>query len=153
MSLNLRDFTAGAAFIVIGLAFGVNAWLSLRLGQANAMGPGYFPVMLGLVLVGLGGAIAFSAIGRTSEPLGRFSWRGTALVTLAIVFFAVTVRGLGMAPALAGATLMAALASGKLSLRGSLALAMGLSAFCVAVFIYALRLPFPVIGPWLRFWN
>jgi hypothetical protein len=151
MSMNLRDLAAGAAFIVIGLAFGVNAWLDLRIGQANAMGPGYFPVMLGLILVGLGAAIAYSAMGQASEAFGYVSWRGVGLITLAIVFFALTVRGLGMAPALIGATLMGGLASGRLSLRGALALAVGLSAFCVAVFIYAMRLPFPVIGPWLRF--
>jgi hypothetical protein len=151
MSVNLRDAVAGAAFIVIGLAFGMNAWLGLRIGEANAMGPGYFPVMLGLILVALGVAIVLSARGRSGEPFGPVPWRGISLATGAIVFFAVTVRGLGMGPTLIGATLMAALASGRLSFRGSLALAVGLSAFCVAVFIYALRLPYPVIGPWFRF--
>lgn len=151
MSVNLRDFAAGTAFIVIGLAFGVNAWFDLRIGQANAMGPGYFPVMLGLILVGLGSTIAYSAVGKAHEAFGFVSWRGTALIAVAIVFFAVTVRGLGMAPALIGATLMGGLASGRLSLRGCVALAIGLSAFCVVVFIYAMQLPYPVIGPWLRF--
>ncbi len=151
MTANFRDLIAGIAFIVIGAAFGLNAWLSLRIGEAQSMGPGYFPVFLGLILVGFGGAIAFSAFGKVSEPLGRVSWRGIALVTVGIVFFAVTVRGLGMAPALSVATLLAALASGRLSLRASLLLAVGLTAFCVAIFLYALHLPYPVIGPWLRF--
>ena len=115
------------------------------------MGPGYFPVLLGLVLVGLGGAIAYSAVGKPQEAFGMVAWRGITLVTVGIVFFAVTVRGLGMAPSLAIASFLAARASGRLSLLGSLLLAIGLSAFCVVLFIYALRLPYPVIGNWLRF--
>jgi hypothetical protein len=150
MTVNLRDLTAGMAFIVIGLAFGVNAWLTLRIGEANAMGPGYFPLLLGVLLVGFGSAIAFSAIGKAGEPFGAVAWRGTALITLSIVFFALTVRGLGMAPALGGATFLAALASGRLSVGGSLLLAIGLTSFCIVVFLYALQLPYPVIGPWLR---
>jgi hypothetical protein len=151
MTVNFRDLTAGMAFIVIGVAFGLNAWLTLRLGTAHSMGPGYFPVLLGLVLVGLGGAIAYSAVGKPQEAFGMVAWRGITLVTVGIVFFAVTVRGLGMAPSLAIASFLAARASGRLSLLGSLLLAIGLSAFCVVLFIYALRLPYPVIGNWLRF--
>ncbi len=151
MTANRRDLIAGIAFVVIGAAFGLNAWLSLRIGEAQSMGPGYFPVFLGLILVGFGAAIAFSAIGKPDESLGQVSWRGVALVTAGIVFFATTVRGLGMGPALSVATFLAARASGRLSLRGSLLLAVGLAAFCVVVFLYALRLPYPVIGPWLRF--
>ncbi len=151
MTVNFRDLIAGIAFVVIGVAFGLNAWVTLRLGEANSMGPGYFPVFLGLILVGLGTAIGLSAIGKAHEPFGAVSWRGTALVAVAIVFFAVTVRGLGMAPALSLATLAAALAYGRLSLSGSLLLAAGLSAFCVLLFLYVLQLPYPVIGPWLRF--
>jgi hypothetical protein len=150
MTVNLRDLTAGIAFVVVGAAFGANAWLTLRIGEAYAMGPGYFPVLLGLVLVGFGAAIVFSAVGKPREAFGPVAWRGAALITLAIVFFALTVRGLGMAPALGVATTVAALASGRLPLAGALLLAAGLTAFCVVVFLYALQLPYPVIGPWLR---
>jgi hypothetical protein len=151
MAVNPRDLVAGIVFIVIGAAFGGNAWLTLRLGEANAMGPGYFPVLLGLILVGFGGAIVFSSVGKPRETFGIVPWQGIALVTAAIVFFALTVRGLGMAPSLGIATFIAAQASGRLSLPGSLLLAVGLTAFCVVMFIYALRLPYPVIGSWLRF--
>lgn len=151
MAVNLRDFIAGIAFVVIGAGFGGNAWLSLRIGEANAMGPGYFPILLGLILVGFGGAIAFSAVGKPREAFGPVAWRGAGLITLAVLFFALTVRGLGMAPALGVATLLAGLASGRLSLGGALLLAIGLTSFCVTLFLYALQLPYPVIGPWLRF--
>jgi len=151
MILNRRDLAAGIVFVIIGMAFTGNAWLTLRLGEANSMGPGYFPVLLGLVLIGFGGAIAFSAIGKSGEAFGAVPWRGVTLITAAIVFFALTVRGLGMAPALGIATFVASMASGRLSPRGALLLAIGLTTFCIVVFLYALRLPYPVIGVWLRF--
>lgn len=148
--VNPRDLAAGAVFIAIGLGFGLNAWANLRIGQANAMGPGYFPLLLAALLIGFGVAIALSAIGQPAAAMGRVSWRGVALVTASIVFFAATVRGLGMAPALGGATVMAAMSSGRMSLPGAVLLGLVLTVFSIGVFLFALQLPYPVIGPWLR---
>lgn len=150
MRVNPKDLAAGGIFIAIGLAFGLNAWFSLRMGQAQAMGPGYFPLLLAVILIGLGAAITLSAIGQPAMAFGRVAWRGVMLVTVSIVFFAATVRGLGMAPALGGAAFAAALSSGRMSLPGSVALGVLLAAFCILVFLYALQLPYPVIGPWLK---
>jgi len=149
MRLNPKDLAAGAIFIAIGAFFALNAWFNLAIGQAFSMGPGYFPVLLGLVLIGLGVAIVLAGIGKPTSPFGDVSWRGITLVTASIVFFALTVRGLGLAPALGGATVLAAL-SARNSPLFALVLSLCLTAFCVLVFIYALRLPYAVIGPWLR---
>jgi hypothetical protein len=80
------------------------------------------------------------------------SWRGVGLVTGAILLFGFTVRGLGMAPALGGATLLAALSTGRNSFRLAMLLSCCLTAFCVVLFVYVLQLPYAAIGPWLR-WN
>jgi hypothetical protein len=149
MHANHRDLAAGAVFILIGACFGLNAWFTLRIGEAQAMGPGYFPVTLGAVLVALGVAIGLNAVGKGAEPFGHVSWRGVVLVAVSIFLFAMTVRGLGFGPALFVSTLLAALASGRLSLAGSALLAICMSVFSAGVFIYALRLPYPVIGRWL----
>jgi hypothetical protein len=151
MRVNPKDVAAGTIFIAIGLFFSLNAWFTLSIGAARSMGPGYFPVLFGVLLVGLGLIIVLMAIGRPREAFGKVSWRGLFLVTVSIVFFAVTVRGLGMAPALGGATVMAAMSSKRLSLIGTLITGASLTLFSVLVFIYALRLPYPVIGPWLKF--
>jgi hypothetical protein len=150
--MNLKDCVAGTLFVAIGLLFAVNAWLRLSVGSALAMGPGYFPILLGLILIGLGAAIVLSGLRKPAESFGTVSWRGVGLVTGAILFFGLTVRGLGMAPALGGATLLAALSTARNSFPFALALSVCLAAFCVAVFVYALQLPYAAIGPWLR-WN
>ena len=149
MIINLKNFWAGVLFIGIGLYFALEAWLNLRVGSALNMGPGYFPIILGGILASLGLAIGLGSLGKVPEPLGAVPWRGLALVIGAILFFAFTVRGLGFAPALAGASLMAALSSGKMSLRGAVLLALAISAFGVLVFVVALRLPYPIVGRWI----
>ena len=114
------------------------------------MGPGYFPILLGLILIGFGLAIAICGARRIRRRRsGSVSWRGVGLVTASIVFFALTVRGLGMAPALGGATMLAALSTDRNSPLFAIVLSLCLTAFCILVFVFALRLPYAVIGPWL----
>ncbi len=149
MQANARDIAAGALFIAIGLFFAIDSMLNLRIGQAFAMGPGYFPLVMALVLVGFGVAIALQALGRSTEAFGRVSWRGVGLIAGSILFFALTVRGLGMALALLGSVWMASMSTGLINWRGSILLAVILTAFNVVVFIYLLGLPYPVIGNWL----
>src|SRR3546814_383935 len=149
MQANLKDLAAGTLFVAIGLFFGLDSLLHLRIGRAFSMGPGYFPLIMASVLVGFGALIAVRAIGKPAEPVGKVSWRGVGLVTASIVFFALTVRGLGLAPSLLGSVLMAAQSSGAMSWRSSAVLAAVLTVFSVAVFIYLLGLPYPVFGSWI----
>jgi hypothetical protein len=149
MRVNIRELAGGAMFVAIGAFFALNAWFGLRIGQAFSMGPGYFPIVLGLVLIGLGLAVAAGGRGRPAERLGPVPWRGIVLVTAAVVFFAFAGRKLGLAPSLAVATFMAAMAPQQATLVSAALLSLALTAFCVAVFVHALGLPYPVIGPWL----
>lgn len=146
---NTKDFAAGALFIVIGLFFGLYALFTLHMGTLHSMGPGYFPIILSSVLVLFGIVIVVGAIGKPAESFGHISWRGVVLVTASIVFFAATVRGLGMLPSMGLATFMAGMSSGRLSTSASAAVSACLTIFCVVLFVYALGLPYPVIGPWL----
>jgi hypothetical protein len=150
MRVNLRDVAAGAVFVAIGAFFALNAWFNLRIGRAFSMGPGYFPLLLGTILIALGLAMAAMSLGKSAEPFDRVPWRGIGLVVGSIVFFAVTVRGLGLAASLAIATFMAGLSSGRMSVMPAALLSVALTAFCVFVFIYALGLPYPLVGSWLR---
>lgn len=149
MGAGRRDLICGSLFAVIGLVFAIGAWRSLPIGSAVAMGPGYFPLVLGLVLVALGFVVALGRGGAEALTFPPVAWRGLALIVGAVLVFALTVRGLGMAPSLLVATFMAALATGRMTLVGAVVLSVILTAFNVGVFVYALRLPYPVVGPWL----
>ena len=67
MIKNLQDFLAGLLFLAFGVGFG---WAATRhpLGSATDMGPGFFPLLMGLLLALLGVLILFKAL--TFEALG-----------------------------------------------------------------------------------
>lgn len=150
VSFNMSEAVCGLIFIGLGVAFGWQAF-ELDLGTTFRMGPGYFPFVLSLVLVLLGGVI-FLRSGRVAhEPLGAIAWRGMMLILPAPVFFGMTVRGLGFVPAIFFTALIAAFASRKMKVHTAVLLAAGLTVFSVAVFNYGLGLPFQRFGPWLKF--
>lgn len=149
-TINKADFTAGLLFIFFGALFGLQS-LGLEMGTTLRMGPGYFPAVLSVVLLGLGVAIVVSAFGNVGEDIGNYAWRGMVFILAAPVFFGLTVRGLGFVPSIFLTTLIAALAGLKMKPLYALALAVGVTIFCTLVFSVALGLPFRRFGPWLPF--
>jgi hypothetical protein len=148
--VNKADLTAGLLFTLFGVIFALSAF-GLQMGTTLRMGPGYFPMVLALILTGLGLAIVVSAFASVGEALGPFAWRGMILILAAPVFFGLTVRGLGLVPSVFVTTLVAALAAPKLRLPSALALSLAVTVFATLVFSYGLGLPFRRFGPWLPF--
>jgi uncharacterized membrane protein len=148
--LNLRDAAAGAIFFAIGAAFALGA-RSLEIGSAFRMGPGYFPLLLSVILMLLGAIIIASSFASQNQPLGPVPWRGLVLVLSAPVVFGLSVRKLGLVPAIVLTVVLAVYASRRSRLWLAAAMAAGLTIFCLAVFSYGLGLPLPLLGPWLRF--
>ncbi|CAH1694054.1 putative tricarboxylate transport protein TctB [Hyphomicrobiales bacterium] len=149
MRVRRINVACGAVFTGVGLFFGISSLLNLPVGQASAMGPGYFPIVLSTILCALGMIIVLSGEDHEAPSLPPISWRAVILVTGAALFFGMTVRGLGMAPSLLIATFMATMATGQLTPRQALLLSVILTLFNIGVFVFALRLPYAIIGPWL----
>ena len=152
MSVNAKDLAAGAFFVLAGVGFCMNAAKNLTVGTAVAMGPGYFPIVLGLILGLLGLTIVIGAVGNETSPIEGISWRGIFLIGLAPVVFGVSIDALGLVPALFLSTLVAALASRNMGWRNATVLSLGLTLFSVVIFIYGLGLPLQVISPSMRGW-
>lgn len=147
----LKDVLAGGVFVALGLAFAIGA-LQLDVGTPLRMGPGYFPLVLGILLVVLGIAIGIKGfLAGAGEEIGGVQWRAILLITAGVLFFGLTIRGLGVALALFGAILLAALARQQTRLHEAVTIALGLSALSVVLFIVILQLRLPLIGPWLPF--
>ncbi len=146
--INKADFTAGLLFMFFGAGFGLQC-LGLEMGTTQRMGPGYFPAVLSVVLLGLGAAIVVSSLKTAGADIGNYAWRGMVFILAAPVFFGLTVRGLGFVPSIFVTTLIAALAGLKVKPLYAVALAIGVTIFCTLVFSVALGLPFRRFGPWL----
>jgi putative tricarboxylic transport membrane protein len=148
----VTDILAGLIFVAFGLAFAITS-LSYELGTPLRMGPGYFPLALGGILVFLGLLIVGKGFISNSgaEGFGSVPWRALILIVLAVLFFGLTVRGLGLVPATAVTTLLTGLASYRTGILAAVAIAAGLTVLCVLVFVLALQLRLPLFGPWLPF--
>lgn len=147
----LKDILAGAVIIALGLAFALGA-LSYEIGDPLRMGPGYMPLALGVIVIGLGiGIVIKGFLAGEAEAMGAVDGRAIVLLTAALLFFGLTVRGLGVALALFGATLLASLARSQTPLVEVVLVAAGLTVLSVVLFIFVLQLRVPLTGPWLPF--
>ena len=138
-----KDFWSGLMFI----AFAAVALLSARgysLGSVGKMGPGYFPLLLGIVLVLIGAILVARSFAIAGEPVGKIGVFPLAIVALAVCLFAVSIEPLGVVIALVVVTVLSALASREFRLLDVSLLAAALAAFAVGVFVYGLRLSLPV---------
>jgi hypothetical protein len=150
MNVNVKELRVGGFFVLVGLAFGLEAYFKIPIGTPARMGPGFFPILLSIVLTGLGLLICLQTLKPDNAPMNFVSWRGLVLILAAPIVFGFTVRGLGFVPAVTITAALAAMASPRRSLLGVAALSLGLAIFCTVVFIYGAGLPIDLIGPWLH---
>jgi len=150
MVLNRKDAAASLFFIGVGLLYGSITLAKLPIGQVTEMGPGFFPIVLSSVLILLGGiGLLKSLSSGPGTPFGKVAWRPVITLTAGIVFFGAVLSGLGMLLTVFGTAVISAAASPALKAKSAVLIGLGISVFCVLVFILALRLPIPVIGAWI----
>lgn len=145
-----KPFVAGSLFLVLGAFFSLYAYRTLDMGTLSEMGPGYFPVLLGVILAGLGAAIGLRGIFSMPSPWGHISWRGLFLLGLAPVLFALTIHGLGLVGSVAATAAVAAFGSRLMTGRVAAGIVMATTIICVLIFHSLVGLPIPLLGTWLR---
>ena len=149
-----KDFFAGLMFAVTGGAFAIGA-TSYTVGEGARMGPGYFPMMLGIVLALIGAFVIFeSLVVQTDdgEPIGPWAWKPLAYILGANLAFglllggvrAIGVPSMGMILAIYALVLIASRAGEGFKLRDVLLLATILAAGSYLAFILLLKLQIPV---------
>lgn len=154
MKLDLRnnkDLLAGLLLLVIG-GVAVVVARDYPFGSAMRMGPGYFPTVLGGILCLFGAYLAVRGIRAGGKTAIDWNLRPVALLTAAIVVFGVVMSRLGLVPALVAMTFVAALAGREFRVKEVALLAVALSAFAVVIFVYVLKLPYPLVAGllWMR---
>ncbi len=145
---NWKDFWTGLIYIACGTAALIISG-DYELGTARNMGPAYFPRILGALLIIIGLIALLRSFFKSGTPLGEFAVRGLILVVGATVLFGIIARGAGLIIALPVLIIVSAYASHQFRLPSTLALAAGLTLFCILVFLKGLGVPLPVLGTWL----
>ena len=145
-----KDLLAGGIFVAFGLAFAITS-STYEVGTALRMGPGYFPLVLGSLLVLLGILIAVKGfVSADSGDIGPVPWKALALLVAALLFFGFTVRGLGLVPALLVTVFLSALAGHRARVIPAVVIAGCLTVLSVLIFVIVLQLRLPYFGPWLQ---
>ena len=149
-----RDFFAGLMFAIVGVAFAWGA-STYNVGSGARMGPGYFPLIVGVLIAIMGSLIAFKSMvieTEDGEPIGRIAWRPLGFVIGANIIFGVLLGGLpsiglppmGLIVAIYALTFIASLAGDQFSWKGVTILATILAVGSYLAFVVALKLQFPV---------
>ena len=138
-----RDFVAGLLFAAVGIAAIVIA-SSYPLGTAARMGPGYFPRILGILLILLGSALALRALKLQGAPIPRWHWRPVAIVLGSVVLFGFIVIKVGLALSTVILIVLASSASREFRPLESLVSGIFLAALSISVFVIALKLQLPI---------
>ncbi len=150
-----RDWLAGGLMVFLGLGAALEG-SRYEIGTLQQMGPGFLPVVLGVILAGLGiliaGASAISAGGHDEEIIpDRPEWRGWACVVAGPALFIVGGYYGGLIPAAFLCVFVASLGDRTATLGRSLVLAAGVTLLGVVLFYYVLGVPFPS-GRWMSGW-
>jgi integral membrane sensor domain MASE1 len=140
---NPRDFHAGALFVAIGIAT-ILLGSRYTLGTAARMGPGYFPRILGILLIVLGALLAFRATRVPGARIPAFRWRPTLIVLGSVVLFGAIVRPVGVALSTVILIVTASAASHEFRPREALVAGVLLAALAVGVFVVGLQLQLPI---------
>ncbi len=141
---NDKDSVAGLIFLLIGAGAIVVA-RDYPFGSAMRMGSGYFPTVLGWILVGFGAfLVARGARSKERAPM-TWGWRPLACIVAAMVLFGFLLPRLGLVPALVALFFTAAAAGREFRVAEVLALAVVMTLFAVVVFVYVLKLPFQLV--------
>ena len=141
-----KDFWAGVMFFTAGLAAMVIAF-GYPLGTAARMGPGYFPRVLGGILMVLGLVLAGRSFKLQGEPITPFAWRAVALVLGAVVLFGAIATKVGLVVSTILLIFISGYASKEFNIKESAISSVILATASVLMFIIGLKLQFPIF-PW-----
>ena len=140
-----KDFWAGVMLIAIG-AVAMFIARNYTFGTSLRMGPGYFPTVLGGILILFG--IYILAMGLRSSERLQASWslRALIILPLSLVLFGWLMERAGFVPAMMILIFGSATASTEFKFVEVLLFSIFLTALSVAVFVWGLGLPYPLIA-------
>ena len=147
MKLTLRsnkDFWAGLMFAGTGAGAMIVA-RTYPVGTTLRMGPGYFPSLLGLILICFGLYIMVRGLRKGEMIKGHWSIRALIILPLSVVAFGVTMELAGFIPALFAGIFVSAVSGREFKFKEVLLLAVLLTALSVSLFIWGLGLPYQLI--------
>jgi putative tricarboxylic transport membrane protein len=138
-----KDFWSGVLFVVVGSA-AVALSARYSLGTAARMGPGYFPRILGILMIVLGLVLALRSFKLDGPPLPRWRLRPTLIVLGSVVLFGAIVQPVGVAISTVVLIVAASAASHEFRPKEALIAGVLLATLATGVFVVGLKLQLPI---------
>ena len=149
-----KDFFSGLVFVVVGIAYAIGA-TNYGIGDGARMGPGYFPLLLGVLLAILGVVVIFKAMVVETvdgDKVGSFAWKPLFFIIAANLVFGILLGGLpsikfpafGLIVAIYALVIISAMGGDEFVLKEVVVLATILAVLSYVAFIWLLKLQFPV---------
>ena len=154
-----QDFWAGLMFIAFGAFFilfamgtpefidnlaGTKLIAGYQMGSSVRMGPAYFPVVLGGLLVVLGLIVLFDSLVEEGPKVAKFHFRPLIFLAISSLAFAYLLKPLGLALASVALIFISAYGGHEFKWKEVAIMSVILVIFSVLVFVKGLALPFPV---------
>ena len=143
--LDNKDFWSGILLAAVGVAAVVIA-RDYPFGTALRMGPGYFPSVLGGLLALFGIYFIVKALRSGERIEGNWSLRALIGLPLSLVLFGVLMEHAGFVPALVVLIFGSAASGTEFKFVEVLLLTVALTIFAVALFIWGIGLPYPLLA-------
>jgi predicted outer membrane lipoprotein len=149
-----KDFFSGLMFMGVGVAFAWGA-STYSVGEGSRMGPGYFPLVLGILLAAIGAFTIFESLvveTEDGEPVGKFAWKPLAFIIGSNVVFGILLGGVprlgipsfGLIVGIYALVFIASMAGDEHNWKEVVVLATILAVGSYLAFILLLKLQFPV---------
>lgn len=139
-----QDVLAGLMFLLFG-AMALILGRNLQVGTSSQMGAGYFPLVLGVLLLIVGLAITVVGLWRGGARFDLWSVRASIFVCAAFLLFAVAIEWAGLLLTAPVCTMLAAMGTVRFRTVQHTTLAIAVSLVAVAIFIWALKIPIPLL--------
>lgn len=149
-----KDFFSGLMFMSVGIAFAWGA-STYNIGEGARMGPGYFPLVLGILLAAIGAFVTFQSLvveTEDGEKIGKIAWKPLFFIIAANVVFGILLGGLprlgipsfGLIVGIYALVFIASMAGDEFRWKEVLVLATVLAIGSYLAFVKLLSLQFPV---------
>lgn len=138
-----KDFASGLMFMGFGI-FSMIVAADYPMGTAARMGPGYFPRILGILLIVFGVILALRSLKLQGSPIEFGSPIPPAIVLGGIILFGVIVPYAGLVVSAILLIVISSAASSQFRWKEALLSGLVLTAVSVAGFVWGLGLQFPV---------
>ncbi|KAF0810177.1 small permease of tripartite tricarboxylate transporter [Alcanivorax sp. S71-1-4] len=143
--LNLVELSGALCVLLLGVAVIVIA-RDYPMGSLSRMGTGYFPMILGALLLIIGVILVFEVARSTERVVVRIPFRPILMIGLGIITFAFLVERAGLVPATWALVVLGSLAESPFRPVTVLCIAAAMSLIGVLLFVKALGLPLSAFG-------